>query len=91
MSVDRRVFAWGDNDDGKLGDCTTEDRKKPVTVKADASTYLTDVKSIDASRMESTPYSTTARLNGGVVYSLLAIRGTLPRLLRMQGELPSHT
>lgn len=48
LKADGTVWATGLNANGQLGDGTTADRTKPVQVKTDSNTYLTNVVKISA-------------------------------------------
>ncbi|MCK5592111.1 MAG: PQQ-binding-like beta-propeller repeat protein [Candidatus Pacebacteria bacterium] len=70
LSNDDNVYCWGDGWEGQLGDDTTTDRLTPVRVHDGAATgadsdgtYLTNIKSIGASR-----YHTCALSNDDNVY-----------------------
>lgn len=48
LTADGRVWSWGSNVNGQLGDCTTANRAQPVTVKTALNSDLTNVIAIAA-------------------------------------------
>ena len=63
LTADGRVYAWGENTHGELGDGTTTNRTTPVRVAGPGgSGYLTDVVGIGAGRFHALALTSDGRL-----------------------------
>ena len=51
ITASGKAIAWGKNSYGVLGNGTTTDSNKPVQVKIDENTYLTNVRKISTSNL----------------------------------------